>query len=292
MKKSELLKQLLKICYEVTKDRLDSKGVPIFYCITEAAKRSDYEEKALLYFIIKYSGYPVEKINGMTDGLCINDEDYQEACELIKSEKESFTEYFRRIKEKQVLRRIRYQEDKVFMFYDAFKPTAEERDDYYTGMRFLNSLLFEYRVYFDGMFSKFMSIDIYDETLDNVKLYIVDSSKAIRSSLTKLNVSGECINRIKAEISDEIKEIDPSELIFDHEKYKDYKPNYHVIGFYKNSEEYWNRVYSIKNRHDYSDEKTNIITEKKDAVFKILIDEGIDELKDYLFTTNEQVPLF
>jgi len=117
------------------------------------------------------------------------------------------------------------------------------------------------------MFSKFMSIDIYDETLDNVKLFIADSSKTIRSSLTKLNVSGECINKIKAEISDEIKEIDPSELIFDHEKYEDYKPNYHVIGFYKNKEECWGRVYRIKNQHDYSDQKTNFITKKERQYF-------------------------
>jgi len=116
MKKSELLKQLLKICYEVTKDHLDSKGVPVFYYITEVAKRSDYEEKALLYFIIKYSGYSIERVNSMMEGAPVNDEDYKEAFALIKSETESFTEYFRRIKEKQVLRRIRYQEDKVFTF--------------------------------------------------------------------------------------------------------------------------------------------------------------------------------
>lgn len=292
MKKSELLKQLLKVCFEVTKDRSDSKGVPVFYYITEVAKGSDYEEKTLLYFIIKYSGYSVEKINGRMEGVYINDDDYRETCELIKPENESFIEYCRRIKENPVLRRIRYQEHRVFTFYDAFKPTVEEKDGYYTGMRLLSPLLFEYRIYFDGMFSKFMSIDIYDESLYNTRLYIVDSSKAIRSSLTKLDVSGEYINKIKAEISDEIKDIDPSELTFDHEKYKDYKPNYHVIGFYKNEEECWERVYRIKNQHDYSDQKTNFITEKKDNILKILIDAGLDELRDCLFTASDQLPLF
>ena len=62
--------------------------------------------------------------------------------------------------------------------------------------------------------------------------------------------------------------------------------------FKSGNDEYWSRIYRIKNQHDYSDQKTNFITEKKDAIFKILINEGVDELKDYLSSANDQLTLF